>query len=109
MNIKFNEQKFTKVLREFRGERTQADIAESLGINRATLSLLETGKQIPSIEILQKLCENVGLNADTFFDKESDDPILLMMGQFKEPDKPKLYEVLERINIREKYLSISKR
>jgi transcriptional regulator with XRE-family HTH domain len=100
---------FAQRLKEFRGDRSQNEIADDLGLNRATVSLLENGKQIPSLEILQKFCDRVNMKIDDFFVKKEVDPILLMMGQLKETDKEKLMGVLERIDTREKYIAISKR
>lgn len=108
--INFNNEFFAQKLKEFKGGRSQNNVANELGINnRSTISLLENGKQIPSLEVLQRLCEKVNLTVDAFFVKETQSPVLMMMGQLKESDKPKLENVIKRIKIREKYISISKR
>jgi transcriptional regulator with XRE-family HTH domain len=107
--VKFNTDLFAQRLKEYRGAKSQNEVADEFGINRATISLLENGKQMPTLEILQKFCEKIGTACDSFFIKEERNPILLMMGQLKESDKSKLSNVLERINIRAKYIAISKR
>jgi transcriptional regulator with XRE-family HTH domain len=108
--IYFNGELFIQKLKEFKGNRSQYNVAKELGINnRSTISLLENGKQIPSLEVLQKLCEKVNLPVDTFFAKEEQSPVLMMMGQLKEADRVKLENVISRIKIREKYIAISKR
>lgn len=48
----FNGEKFCKDIIELRGTDSQSAFAEKLGINRSTLSLLENGKQIPTLELL---------------------------------------------------------
>ena len=45
----FNGEKFCKDIIELRGTDSQSAFAEKLGINRSTLSLLENGKQIPTL------------------------------------------------------------
>lgn len=109
MSVRFNKEKFANLIKEYRGTRLQNVVADELGISRPTLSLLENCKQIPSLDILQNFCEKVGLAVDSFFIKENNDPVLLMMGKLKETDHPKLFQVLNRIKIREKYIAISKR
>lgn len=47
----FNGEKFCKDIIELRGTDSQSAFAEKLGINRSTLSLLENGKQIPTLEL----------------------------------------------------------
>jgi transcriptional regulator with XRE-family HTH domain len=45
-----------------RQRRTQADVAQSIGMSRATVSLIENGKVIEvGVRKLMALCENVGL------------------------------------------------
>lgn len=43
---------------------TQAEFAESLGIKRATLSLIENGEQPPSLEVLAKLIQITKMNME---------------------------------------------
>jgi DNA-binding XRE family transcriptional regulator len=109
MLANFEKELFTQKLKEFRGSRSQNDVADELDINRATLSLLENAKQLPSLEILNKICLKTNMPIDSFFIKEEQNSVLLMMGQLQESDRPKLGNVMERIKIREKYIAISKR
>jgi len=109
MLANFNKELFTQKLKEFRGSRSQNDVADELNIKRPTLSLLENGKQLPTLEILTKICSKVDMSIDSFFIKEEQNPVLLMMGQLRESDQPKLNNVMERIKIREKYIAIGKR
>lgn len=109
MLANFNKELFTQKLKEFRGSRSQNDIADELDIKRPTLSLLENGKQLPTLEILTKVCLKTDMSIDSFFIKDEQNPVLLMMGQLRESDRPKLGNVMDRIKIREKYIAISKR
>ena len=40
---------------ELRGEKTQAEVAENVGISLSTLAMYETGKRIPRDEIKIRL------------------------------------------------------
>jgi transcriptional regulator with XRE-family HTH domain len=107
--MKFNIDLFARRLREYRSEKSQSDIAQELGINRSTISLLENGKLIPTLDVLQSFCERIGASLDDFFYKDDKNPILLMMGQMEEIDQQRLENVLQRIEIRQKYIAINKR
>lgn len=107
--ISFNEELFAQKLKEYRGNRSQSEVADELGINRATISLMENGKQIPTLDMLQKFCDKAHYSIDTFFVKSESSPIMLLMGKLRETDKSKLMDVINRIRIREKYYAISKR
>lgn len=109
MIVRFDGDKFSQTLRNYRGNKSQGDVAKELKTNRTTISLLENNKQIPTLEILKKCCEMTNSTIDSFFIKEDNDPIMMMMGQVKHSDKQNLLNVLERIKIREKYIAIAKR
>lgn len=109
MFMQFDKSKFMRALTDFRGTRKQEEIAKELSTNRSTISLLENGKQIPSLEIIRKFCEKTELDLGAFFIKEETDPILMMMGELRDSDKSKLEKVFRRIGVREKYIAISKR
>ena len=107
--IHFNTELFMKDFKEYRGGRSQSEIAKELGLGRSMISLLENGKQIPTLETLKKVCEKINKDLSTFFTKEEEDPILLLMGQLKEADKDSFRQVIERINVREHYIVINQR
>lgn len=107
--IRFNKEEFMNVFREFRGESSQEEIASELGLGRSTISLLENGKQLPTLDILQRICEKVDKNIDTFFITEKEDPILLLMGKIKPSDKEDFRNVFDKLRVREHYLAINKR
>ena len=43
---------------------TQEQLADLVGVDRATLSHLETGKRLPSLHLLQRLCIVLELTAE---------------------------------------------
>lgn len=105
----FNLEKFCTDLVSLRGEKTQAIFAEELNINRSTLSLLESGKQIPSLEILNKVCNLGTTQPNDYFIENQNDGLLYLMGSLEDNDKDKIDELMERINIKEKYEILSRR
>lgn len=61
-------------LREKRKETglTQDEVAEKVGINRATLSKLETGETNPSVKLAQKLGALLGFDWTRFYEPEKE-------------------------------------
>lgn len=55
---------FKQRLRELRGNRTLKEVADSLGISRATLGFYEDGSRKPDIEILYKIAKYYNVSAD---------------------------------------------
>ena len=49
---------------ELRGERTQADFAEFLGISRPTVGFYENGERIPDALVLKQISEKCGVTTD---------------------------------------------
>lgn len=107
--VEFNEKKFIKDLLDVRGRETQDKYANKLGIKRPTLSLIENGKQLPTLDLLSRFCELSGHNADEYFEKVSVDSLVYLMGSMDESDKIKIEDMAERIRIREKYEYLAKR
>ena len=105
----FNAKKFCEDLIELRGEEPQRSFAEKLNINRSTLSLLETGKQIPTIDILNRVCNLSGKSTEEYFVESVRDSLVYLMGSLDESDKVKVEEMAERIRIKEKYALLAKR
>jgi len=99
----FDIKKFCKDLMKLRGNETQAIFAKKLDINRSTLSLLETGKQIPSIDILNKVCNLGGFEPNSYFREKETKALIYLMGILEEPDRAKIIHVMDRIKIKEKY------
>lgn len=106
----FNNEKFRQDLLTLRGEETQAVFAAKLQINRSTLSLLETGKQIPDLTLFSKICELGGFIADSYFDDYKNDPLVYFMGVLENKnDIVKIQQMSEKIRIQEKYEVIARR
>ncbi|GAB4074782.1 hypothetical protein GCM10028778_22850 [Barrientosiimonas marina] len=107
--LHFNRELFAEKLKAYRDDKSQTDIASELNVGRSTISLLENGKQDPTLETLNQVCQKINQDLNTFFKEEQEDPVLLLMGQLKSSDKDNLVEVMERIKIREHYIAIDRR
>lgn len=105
----FNVEKFCKDLITLRGKEAQNVFAKKLEINRSTLSLLENGKQMPTLDILSRICSLAGKNTDEYFTESTTDALVYLMGSLDESDKEKIEEMAERIRIKEKYELLAKR
>ena len=105
----FNAEKFCKDLIALRGKESQATFAEKLDIKRSSLSLLENGKQMPTIDILSRICNLSGKNTDEYFVESTKDSLVYLMGSLEESDKVKIEEMAESIRIKEKYELLAKR
>ena len=105
----FNAEKFCKDLIALRGKESQDKFAQKLNVKRPTLSLLENGKQMPTIDILSLFCNLSGNNTDDYFIESTTDALVYLMGSLEEADKAKVEEMAERIRIKEKYELLAKR
>ncbi|MCM1083435.1 MAG: helix-turn-helix domain-containing protein [Clostridium sp.] len=105
----FNAEKFCKDLIALRGKESQETFAEKLNIKRSTLSLLENGKQLPTIDILSRVCDLSERKTDEYFVESTTDALVYLMGSLDESDKIKIEEMAERICIKEKYELLAKR
>ena len=105
----FNSIKFCQDLISLRNKESQSAFAAKMGVNRSTLSLLENGKQIPTINVLSRLCDLSGKNVDEYFFTCNKDSLVYLMGSLEESDLKKIEEMAERIRIKEKYELLAKR
>lgn len=105
----FDIAKFCRDLTELRGKETQNDFAKKLEINRSTLSLLENGRQMPTIDILSRICDLSGKSTEEYFIESNRDSLVYLMGSLEDVDKHKIEEMAERIHIKEKYELLAKR
>ncbi len=105
----FNTQQFMNDLVSLRGTESQVDFAKKIGVNRSTLSLLENGKQLPTLKVLSTICDMSGKLVDDYFHDSMTDGLVFLMGNLDEHDKDSVSEMLERIRIREKYEELAKR
>lgn len=67
---------FANRLKELRGDMSQTELADALGVSRASLSLYELGNRTPDIEFLYTVCR--------YFEVTSD--WLLGLSSVKKPD-----------------------
>lgn len=67
------------------------------------------GKQVPTIDLLSKICSLTGTSADDYFVESTTDALVYLMGSLEESDKLKIEEMAERIRIKEKYEMLAKR
>jgi DNA-binding XRE family transcriptional regulator len=105
----FNSEQFCSDLIALRGKESQSTFAEKLNIKRPTLSLLENGKQLPTLDILSRVCELSGKKTDDYFWESRRDPLVFLMGSLDESDKKRIADMVTRISIKEKYELLSKR
>lgn len=56
---------FATRLRELRGPESQASFAASIGLNRVQYAKYESGQNLPSVEVLERICRIMpGVSAD---------------------------------------------
>ncbi|MCD8110366.1 MAG: helix-turn-helix transcriptional regulator [Clostridiales bacterium] len=105
----FDSKRFCSDLIALRGEESQSEFAKKMNMNRSTLSLLENGKQIPTVSILNMVCNLSGKSTDEYFADAIHDSLVYLMGSLDEADKEKIEEMAERIRIKGKYELLAKR
>lgn len=54
-------------LRFERGEMTQAELAERVGVTRQTIIAIEQGRYSPSLEMAFQIANELGVSLDTVF------------------------------------------
>lgn len=93
-----------KTLRKAKG-LTQHDLADAIGINRATLGGYETGRRTPRLPELQQIAEFFGVGLD-YFGVATTDEIFDILARAKDvfasdaiskDDKEQLYKELMRL------------
>lgn len=55
---------FAKRLLEVRGNMSQAEFAQRLGVSRGSIGLYEQGKRLPDIEVLRNIAEQFNVSCD---------------------------------------------
>lgn len=55
---------FAKRLLEVRGDMSQAEFAQRLGVSRGSIGLYEQGKRLPDIEVLRNIAEQFNVSCD---------------------------------------------
>ena len=74
---------------------TQSGLADQLGVNQSTLSLVIRGKRLPSLQLLQKLATTLKVRAGWLIGDE--DP-----GNLKDDDTREVVRIFEGLDDREK-------
>lgn len=105
----FNTEKFCQELILLRGNESQQQFSEKLGINKEKLSLLEIGKQLPEMPVFHKICELSKKNPEEYFVESDNDALIYLMGSLEEADKSKIKIMMDRIKTREKYEILARR
>lgn len=105
----FNVGKFREDLIALRGRETQDNFAQRLGVKRPTLSLLENGKQLPSIDLLSRVCSMNDHSTEDYFIESRTAALVYLMGSLEDSDREKIKEMAEQIRIKEKYEAYAKR
>lgn len=100
---------FCDALKSTRGNLSQTDFATSLETNRSTLSLLENGKQLPTVELLSSVANRANIDLNDFFIDQEEDGLFYMMGQLNPKDAEMIKGLKEVIAIKEKYRALEKR
>lgn len=80
---------------------TQAELSERIGISEKYLSRIESGKQVPSIVIIARICEALCVSADkllsldqiTFLDKSIHNEII----DFSTDEQKQIIEIIKII------------
>ncbi len=72
MNIEY-QQVFGKRVRELRKERglSQVELAAKVGIDRSYMGFLERGERNPSLEVIAKIAEALGVTPDELLKRPS--------------------------------------
>lgn len=60
----FSKEMISARLRELRGNVSQAEIAQSVGISQQGWARYEKGKALPGAEIIHQICETLDVSAD---------------------------------------------
>lgn len=93
-----------KILRKGR-KLTQEDVAESLGLNRSTISNYEIGRRMPSIRELKRFAEFYGVGLE-YFGIDTKDEVFDLLSRARdifqsdlvgEETKRDLYEEIMRL------------
>jgi DNA-binding Xre family transcriptional regulator len=61
------EKRLARTLRRLRGDATQRDFAQKLGIDHGSLNRIEQAKQNVTIKTLNKLCERLRCSIEDLF------------------------------------------
>jgi len=85
---------------------TQSQMAEIAGIEPASISKIETGKNFPLLKNLEKIALKLGIGIDDFFKfnhkkprKQRREELINLYDKLDEENCEKLYKVIEAISL----------
>ena len=70
---------------------TQAGLAEKLGVSNKTISKWETGKCMPDYNVIQKLCDELGISISELMDAEENE-----MNSIRTYDEEQILDLIKR-------------
>lgn len=59
-----------KWLVEYRGQKTQEDVANACGIHRGYYALIESGDRTPSVHVAKRIASYLGFDWTLFFEQD---------------------------------------
>ena len=62
-----NKEQIARNLIELRGNRTQATVAEAIGVGQSTYAMYETGKRVPSDEVKIRIAAFYNVSVQSIF------------------------------------------
>lgn len=72
--IGFDKQRFMEDFKRLKGTLSDEELASRLDIRRSYISMLESGKQIPKVELLTRIANMCGTRPSDYFKEMGDDP-----------------------------------
>ena len=72
--ISFDREKFIEDFKKLKGELSTEEFAVRLDIRKSNVSMLESGKQIPKVELLTRIANMCGTKPSDYFKEMGDDP-----------------------------------
>ena len=101
------EKKIGKKIRFLRGNMTQGELARRVGVDKAIISKIETGKMLGSFECHRKLAEVFGLKLSelyAYFEQEKPETVEVHPGASKTDVYKDFLEVLTTVPLSKKML-----
>ena len=103
------EKNIGKKMKLLRGNMTQQELARRVGVDKAIISKIETGKMVGSFECHKKLAEVFGLKLSelyAFFEQEKPELVELCSGESKTDSYGNFLKILTSIPLSKKMLPV---
>jgi transcriptional regulator with XRE-family HTH domain len=94
---------------------SQQELADKVGLQRNTISLIENGRRNASERTIRDICSNLNVNenwlksgqGDTFIEASEEDSLLLLLEQLKNSESDTLKVLVKKITyLNEKHLKV---